>query len=114
MDMSHLLCENETYALRGAVFEVYREMGSGFLEPVYQECLQKGFQQRAIPFVAQGELHLAYKGETLEQIHKPDFRRRSPVGAPGRGSGGQFYGAQPLQPTQTRAPTGERLQKNCF
>jgi len=26
------------------------------------------------------------------------------------GSGGQFYGAQPLQPTQTRAPTGERLQ----
>jgi len=26
------------------------------------------------------------------------------------GSGGPFYGAQPLQPTQTRAPTGERLQ----
>ncbi len=25
------------------------------------------------------------------------------------GSGGPFYGAQPLQPTQTRAPTGERL-----
>ncbi len=28
------------------------------------------------------------------------------------GSGGQFYGAQPLQPTQTRAPTGERLQSS--
>ncbi len=27
------------------------------------------------------------------------------------GSGGPFYGAQPLQPTQTRAPTGERLRK---
>ena len=26
------------------------------------------------------------------------------------GSGDPFYGAQPLQPTQTRAPTGERLQ----
>ncbi len=26
------------------------------------------------------------------------------------GAGGPFYGAQPLQPTQTRAPTGERLQ----
>jgi hypothetical protein len=37
-------------------------------------------------------------------------RRRSPVGAPGRGAGGPFYGAQPLQPTQTRAPTGERLR----
>ena len=27
------------------------------------------------------------------------------------GSGGQFYGAQPLQPTQPRAPAGERLHK---
>jgi hypothetical protein len=27
------------------------------------------------------------------------------------GSGDPFYGAQPLQPTQTRAPTGERLRK---
>jgi GxxExxY protein len=60
--MSELLFENETYAIRGAVFEVYKEMGSGFLEPVYQECLEKEFRQRAIPFLAQGELHLAYKG----------------------------------------------------
>ncbi len=29
------------------------------------------------------------------------------------GSGGPFYGAQPLQPTQTRAPTGERLRLYC-
>ena len=47
----------------------------------------------------------------LSQSHsahdKP--RRCSPVGAPGRGSGGPVYGAQPLQPTQTCAPTGERL-----
>jgi len=27
------------------------------------------------------------------------------------GAGGPFYGAQPLQPTQTRAPTGGCLQK---
>ena len=37
------------------------------------------------------------------------FGRRSPVGAPGGGAGGPFYGAQPLQPAQTRAPTGECL-----
>jgi GxxExxY protein len=36
------LYAEETYAIRGAFFEVYREMGSGFLEPVYQECLQFG------------------------------------------------------------------------
>jgi Fic family protein len=27
------------------------------------------------------------------------------------GAGGQFYSAQPLQPAQTRAATGERLRK---
>jgi PD-(D/E)XK nuclease superfamily len=39
--MKELLYAEETYAIRGAVFEVYREMGSGFLEPVYQECLER-------------------------------------------------------------------------
>ncbi len=36
--MKEILYEQETYAIRGAIFEVYREIGSGFLEAVYQEC----------------------------------------------------------------------------
>ncbi len=71
--MSGLLYESETYAIRGAVFEVYREMGSGFLEPVYQECLEREFKIRGIPHAAQPELKLTYKGEPLEQTYKPDF-----------------------------------------
>jgi deoxyhypusine synthase len=39
------------------------------------------------------------------------IRRRSPVGAPGRRSAGPNCGAHPLQVTQMRAPTGERLPK---
>jgi hypothetical protein len=38
--MSELLLEEEAYAIRGAVFEVYSEMGREFLGPVYQECLE--------------------------------------------------------------------------
>ncbi|MGK5095517.1 GxxExxY protein [Deltaproteobacteria bacterium TL4] len=68
-----LLFEKETYALRGAVFEVYREMGCGFLEAVYQECLVKELTRLGIPFVAQQELTLTYKGEALKQTYKPDF-----------------------------------------
>jgi GxxExxY protein len=68
-----LLFEEETYAIRGAVFEVYREMGCGFLEAVYQECLEKELARRGIPFVAQYELNLVYKGEPLKQIYKPDL-----------------------------------------
>ncbi len=68
-----LLLEKESYAIRGAVFDVYREMGCGFLEAVYQECMEKELRLRCIPFVAHRELMLAYKGEPLEQTYKPDF-----------------------------------------
>jgi len=71
--MKSLLFEDETYAIRGAIFEVYREMGCGFLEAVYQECLEKELKNKGIPFVAQPELKLNYKGEPLLQTYKPDF-----------------------------------------
>ena len=59
--------------LRGAVFEVYREMGSGFLEAVYQECLETEFATQGIPCIAQRGLALRYKGERLSQVYVPDF-----------------------------------------
>ena len=68
-----MIFEEETYAIRGAVFEVYKEMGCGFLETVYQECLEKELSKRGIPFVAQQEIHLMYKGETLYQTYKSDL-----------------------------------------
>lgn len=73
MDDEKLLCKEECYAIQGAVFEVYREMGCGFLEHVYQECLDKEFRRRSIPFAYKPELKLTYKGEMLEQTYKPDF-----------------------------------------
>ncbi len=71
--MSKLKFEEESYRIRGAVFEVYREMGCGFLEAVYQECLEREFVKQSIPFIAQRELILHYKGERLTQTYKPDF-----------------------------------------
>ena len=64
----------ECYQIQGAVFDVYREMmGCGFLESVYQECLEKELFKRGIPFVAHQELRLFYKGEMLKQTFIPDF-----------------------------------------
>ncbi|HJV84306.1 MAG TPA: GxxExxY protein [Noviherbaspirillum sp.] len=68
-----LLYSREYYLVRGAVFEVYREMGPGFLEAVYQECLGREFARCGIPFVAQPGLNLVYKGERLKQTFIPDF-----------------------------------------
>ena len=68
-----LIFEKETFAIRGAVFEVYKEMGCGFLESVYQECLEKELACQKVPFFAQPELTLMYKGEQLQQVYKPDL-----------------------------------------
>ena len=69
----NLIFQDECYQIQGAVFEVYREMGCGFLETVYQECLEKEFALRGIPFVSQPELRLIYKADPLRQTYRPDF-----------------------------------------
>ena len=48
-------------------------MGCGFLEAVYQECLEKELATREIPFASQQELKLTYKGQLLRQAYKPDL-----------------------------------------
>jgi len=68
-----ILFKEEGYEIQGAIFDVYREMGCGFLESVYQECLEKELGKRGIPFVAQQELQLTYKGEPLQQTYRPDL-----------------------------------------
>jgi GxxExxY protein len=55
------------------VFEVYRAMGAGFLEAVYQECLTLEFGGCGIPFRALKPLELKYKGRSLRQTYAPDF-----------------------------------------
>lgn len=71
--MSKLLLEDETYAIRGACFEVYKEKGSGYLEEVYQECLEMELAMQGIPFQAQPALSMTYKGEPIKKKYFPDF-----------------------------------------
>ena len=63
----------ESYSIMGASFEVYKEKGCGFLEPVYQECLEIELGLRKIPFRAQLALPLFYKGVPLKHAYVPDF-----------------------------------------
>jgi len=53
----------ESYAIRGAIFEVYKTLGSGFLEDVYQLALEEELRLRNIPFEAKKPLHIMYKGK---------------------------------------------------
>jgi len=71
--MSSIIHKLESFEIIGACFEVYKEKGSGFVESVYQECLEMELGDRRIPFKAQVELALTYKGKPLKSKFKPDF-----------------------------------------
>lgn len=68
-----LLYEEESYAIIGACFEVYKEKGCGFLEAVYRECLSIELGLRGIPSEEQPTLSLTYKAHQLGQTYVPDF-----------------------------------------
>ncbi len=70
---AHLLYPSEVFQIQGAVFEVNRIMGRGFLEAVYQECLALEFSARGIPFRETPQLRLSYKAANLKQTYVPDF-----------------------------------------
>ncbi|HVC95416.1 MAG TPA: GxxExxY protein [Pirellulales bacterium] len=68
-----LIYKDEAYAIIGACFEVYNEVGYGFGEPIYQECLTLELALREISFRDQDEIKLTYKAKPLKQNFKPDF-----------------------------------------
>ena len=62
-----LIFKEEVYAIMGAAMEVHRELGSGFLESVYQEALEVELARREIPFESHKPLKIVYKGQTLKK-----------------------------------------------
>src|SRR4051794_40724227 len=71
--MADIIYKDESFRIIGACFEVYKQKGCGFTEPVYQECLAIEFALQNIPFVAQPIIELEYKGTLLTQTFRPDF-----------------------------------------
>jgi len=67
------LYERETYQIIGAMMEVHKTLGCGFLEAVYQEALAIEFEKQKIPFVKEKRLFLFYKGIQIEKFYIADF-----------------------------------------
>ena len=65
--------DDQTYRIIGAALEVHKELGCGFLEPVYQEALELEFGDRGIPFRPQAAMPVFYKGRRLKAPYRADF-----------------------------------------
>jgi GxxExxY protein len=72
-EVTGLIYRDESYAIMGACFAVYKDKGCGFLEPVYHECLEIEFESQSIPFLSKPPQTLQYRGRTLVQTFSPDF-----------------------------------------
>lgn len=54
-----------TYEIRGAIYEVYKNLGPGLLESVYEEALVYELEQRGLNVERQKPVPIIYKGHTL-------------------------------------------------
>ena len=62
-----LMTDNEiTYEIRGAIFDVYNELGPGLLESVYEEALFFELSERGLDVVRQKEVPVVYKDTVLK------------------------------------------------
>lgn len=71
--MEKFLYEKESYAIRGCLMSVFNELGSGFLEKVYQEALEIEFKEKGIPYIREAHLKISYKGHEIKQDYIADF-----------------------------------------
>ena len=71
--MPELILKDEVYEIAGAAMDVYFTLGTGFLEPVYQEALAIEMLRRKIPFEREKPLDIYYKGNLLTKKYIADF-----------------------------------------
>jgi len=69
-----------TYDVVGCMHEVYRQLGPGLPEYIYQEALAKLLSSRGIPFQKEHEFHPLFMGQPLEAYMKMDLVVESSVG----------------------------------
>ncbi|MGI9068336.1 MAG: GxxExxY protein [Pyrinomonadaceae bacterium] len=70
--MPDLIFREEVYQIIGAAMDVYYQLGRGFQEPIYQEAFEIELMRRGIPFEAQCEVKVYYKGHALTKHYVPD------------------------------------------
>ncbi len=71
--MDSLIYKEESYQIIGKCFEVYNNLGPGFLEIVYKDALEYEFNKSNIPFEREKEYIVNYKSVMLPHKFYADF-----------------------------------------
>jgi len=71
--MEEFLFRDECYEIIGCAIKAHNELGSGFLESVYQEALALEFVENKIPYQKEKLIEIEYKGRVLEKKFIADF-----------------------------------------
>jgi len=68
------MTENEiSYKIRGAIFDVYNNLGPGLLESAYEAALRFELTKRGLFFSTQVPLAMQYESTTLDVCYRLDF-----------------------------------------
>jgi GxxExxY protein len=62
-----------SYQIRGAIYEVYKALGPGLLESVYEEALTYELQKRGLKVERQREVPIHYDGHLLSTSLRLDM-----------------------------------------
>ena len=68
-----LIYPDEAYKLVGLAMEVHRELGCGFLEPVYQEAFEILLKKNGVSYEREKLLPIYFQGERLKKEYYADF-----------------------------------------
>ncbi len=71
--MAEIIYKEESYKIIGSCMKVHAELGSGFLESVYQEALEKQFIKDGVTYEREKILTILFDGEQLKKHFKADF-----------------------------------------
>ena len=63
----------QTFAIIGAAMEVHKQLGSGFLEPVYQGALAIELDAANVPYARERPIPVFYKATRLTCSYRADF-----------------------------------------
>ena len=69
---TNIICRDLSYQIMGAIFEVHKELGPGFLESVYHKALVEEFSKRGMKVDTQKAINLVYKDKKIG-VHRLDL-----------------------------------------